>query len=64
VLGRQLDGLRVVEQGLSEGDALIVHGVQKIFFPGMQVAPQKIAMGEGPAAPVALATAPAKEPKS
>lgn len=48
VLGREIDGLRVVQQGLREGDPLIVHGVQKIHGPGMTVAPAKIAMGEGP----------------
>jgi multidrug efflux system membrane fusion protein len=64
VLGREIDGLRVVEQGLKEGDQVIVHGVQKIFFPGMQVQPEHIAMGDGPAAPVALAATAAKAPKS
>lgn len=48
VLGREIDGLRVVQQGLREGDPLIVHGVQKIHGPGTTVAPAKIAMGEGP----------------
>jgi len=35
VLGRMVDGLRVVQSGLSEGDQVVVAGVQKIFFPGM-----------------------------
>jgi len=66
-LGREIDGLRVVTAGLNEGDQLIVHGVQKIFFPGMAVAPQKIAMGDGPRsveAPSRLAdgSAPPAEP--
>ncbi|HVT37211.1 MAG TPA: efflux RND transporter periplasmic adaptor subunit [Nevskiaceae bacterium] len=47
-IGRLNDGMRVVLEGLSAGDKVIVHGVQKIFFPGMQVAPETIAMGEGP----------------
>lgn len=55
VLGRGIDGLRVVESGLDPADQVIVHGVQKVFFPGMTVAPTVIAMGEAPA-PLALAT--------
>ncbi|MBA2351373.1 MAG: efflux RND transporter periplasmic adaptor subunit [Burkholderiales bacterium] len=49
--GRMVDGLRIVERGLSAGDKVIVHGVQKVFFPGMPVAPQVITMGDPPAAP-------------
>lgn len=45
VLGRTIDGLRVVSSGLAPTDKIIVHGVQKVFFPGMQVAPKPIAMG-------------------
>ena len=48
-LGRQVDGLRIVETGLQAGDQVIVHGVQKVFFPGMAVQPNPIAMGEPPA---------------
>src|SRR5690606_35158334 len=44
-LGRMIDGLRVVESGLEPTDKVIVHGVQKVFMPGMPVAPQTIAMG-------------------
>ena len=44
VLGQVIDGLRVVEQGLSPGDRVIVNGVQKVFMPGMPVAPQTVAM--------------------
>ncbi|MEX2123600.1 MAG: efflux RND transporter periplasmic adaptor subunit [Woeseia sp.] len=47
-LGRMIDGLRVVEAGLEPGDQVIVHGVQKIFMPGMPVNPQVIAMGDPP----------------
>ena len=49
VLGRMADGLRVVESGLTPQDKVIVHGVQKVFFPGMPVAPKTIAMGAPPA---------------
>ena len=44
-LGRAIDDLRVVERGLEADDLVIVHGVQKVFFAGMPVSPQKIAMG-------------------
>ena len=50
-LGRRVDGLRIVSEGLSAHDRVIVHGVQKVFFPGMAVQPQTIAMGDPPAAP-------------
>ena len=44
VLGRAVDGLRVVESGLAAQDTVIVNGVQKVFFPGMPVVPKKVAM--------------------
>ena len=47
-LGRAIDGLRVVTDGVTAGDRIIVHGVQKVFFPGMPVQPQTIAMGDPP----------------
>lgn len=53
VLGRESDGMRVVTSGLNPGDRVIVHGVQKIFMPGMPVAPQDIIMGAPPASPPA-----------
>lgn len=52
-LGRMIDGLRVVRSGLEPGERVIVHGVQKVFFPGMPVDAQAIAMGEPPAPPAA-----------
>jgi multidrug efflux system membrane fusion protein len=45
-LGKSVDGLRIVDSGLKAGDRVIVHGVQKIFFPGMPVQPTTIAMGD------------------
>lgn len=48
VPGELADGLRVVRNGLEPGDRVIVHGVQKVFFPGMPVDPQMIAMGDPP----------------
>jgi membrane fusion protein, multidrug efflux system len=47
-LGRLIDGLRVVESGLVPEDRVIVHGVQKVFFPGMPVQARIIAMGDPP----------------
>lgn len=44
VLGRLIGGLRVVQSGLDAKDKVIVSGTQKIFFPGMQVQPDEVAM--------------------
>jgi membrane fusion protein, multidrug efflux system len=49
-IGRMVEGLRVVESGLEPGDRILVHGVQRVFFPGMPVQAQVIAMGDPPAA--------------
>jgi membrane fusion protein, multidrug efflux system len=50
-VGRLVEGLRVVEAGLEPGDRVVVHGVQRVFFPGMPVQAQTIAMGDPPAPP-------------
>ncbi|WP_413795213.1 MULTISPECIES: efflux RND transporter periplasmic adaptor subunit [unclassified Pseudomonas] len=42
-LGGTSEGLRVVEEGLKEGDRVIVSGVQKVFMPGMPVDAQPLA---------------------
>ncbi len=57
VPGRMVDGLRVVDEGLAPGDRIIVHGVQKVFMPGMPVRPVAVAMGDAPppAAPAVAA---------
>lgn len=47
VPGRIVEGLRVVESGLVAGDRVIVNGVQKVFMPGMPVAPKAVAMRGG-----------------
>ena len=44
-LGPVVDGLRVVREGLSEGDVIVVNGLQRVR-PGAPVAPQRVAMGE------------------
>lgn len=45
-IGRAVDGLRVVEQGLQAGDRVIVNGVRKIFFVGAPVNPTVVAMDD------------------
>ena len=61
-LGRVIDGLRVVREGLKAGDVIVVNGAQRVH-PGITVAPQRITMGaDGAAAPAgapAAAGAPA-----
>jgi RND family efflux transporter MFP subunit len=43
-LGPVVDGLRVVESGLTAGETIVVNGLQRVR-PGAQVAPQRVAMG-------------------
>ena len=50
-IGRTDGGLVVVSDGLKPGDRVIVNGVQKVFFPGMQVKPQVVAMNKTIPAP-------------
>ncbi|QYD71062.1 efflux RND transporter periplasmic adaptor subunit [Paraburkholderia edwinii] len=45
-LGRTIDGLRVVESGLSAGDKVIVTGLQRVYFPGAPVKPTPASMGK------------------
>ena len=42
-LGRVIDGLRVVREGLKPGDVIVVNGAQRVH-PGVVVAPQTVAM--------------------
>ncbi|ANI82742.1 efflux RND transporter periplasmic adaptor subunit [Kosakonia oryzae] len=42
--GRLADGLRIVQQGLTPGDKVIVDGLQKVFMPGMPVNAKTVAM--------------------
>jgi multidrug efflux system membrane fusion protein len=44
VLGRMVEGLRVVRAGLAPDDKIIVAGLQKIFYPGMPVRPNQVPM--------------------
>jgi multidrug efflux system membrane fusion protein len=61
-LGRIIDGLRVVTGGLNAGDRIIVHGVQKVCFPGMAVTPQTIGMGDPSPPPAPLPASDGGEP--
>lgn len=36
-LGRKAEGLRIVEEGLQQGDRVIVNGIQKVAYSGMPV---------------------------
>jgi len=48
-LGRLIDGLRVVDAGLKDGDGVIVSGLQKIYYPGQVVKPIAGSAGNGDA---------------
>jgi multidrug efflux system membrane fusion protein len=43
-LGRVIDGLRVVREGLKAGDVIVVNGAQRVH-PGVTVTPQRLVMG-------------------
>jgi multidrug efflux system membrane fusion protein len=43
-LGREVDGLRVVDAGLEPGERIVVNGVRKIFFSGAPVKPESVDM--------------------
>ncbi|HEY2464278.1 MAG TPA: efflux RND transporter periplasmic adaptor subunit [Steroidobacteraceae bacterium] len=49
-LGRVIDGLRVVREGLKSGDVIVVNGAQRVH-PGITVTPQRVSMGSGAPAP-------------
>lgn len=48
--GRALDGLRVIERGLEEGDVIVVNGLQRVR-PGSPVAPTQVPMEQAVSAP-------------
>jgi RND family efflux transporter MFP subunit len=43
-LGRVINGLRVVLEGLKPGDVIVVNGAQRVH-PGITVTPQRVTMG-------------------
>jgi multidrug efflux system membrane fusion protein len=59
-LGRVIDGLRIVREGLKAGDVIVVNGAQRAH-PGLTVTPQTVTMGAD-AATAGTAPAPAKSP--
>ena len=59
-LGRVIDGLRIVREGLKAGDVIVVNGAQRVH-PGITVTPQTVTMGAD-AATAGTAPAPAKSP--
>lgn len=48
-LGRIIDGLRIVREGLKAGDVIVVNGAQRVH-PGVTVTPQRVTMGADDAA--------------
>jgi multidrug efflux system membrane fusion protein len=51
-LGRIIEGLRIVREGLKPGDVIVVNGAQRVH-PGVTVAPQRVVMGADTAAATA-----------
>ncbi len=43
-LGPMVDGIRVVREGLKQGEYVVVNGLQRVR-PGIEVAPQRVVMG-------------------
>lgn len=58
VVGRSIDGLRVVTDGLNAGERVVVDGVRKIFFSGAPVAPNVVPMTDPQQPAPGNATAP------
>lgn len=55
-IGRLVDGLRIVQQGVAPGERIVVNGLQRVR-PGMKVTPVLAAMDTNPPAVVAEAPA-------
>jgi RND family efflux transporter MFP subunit len=49
-LGRIVDGLRIVREGLEPGDVIVVNGAQRVH-PGLTVTPQRVSMTGDASAP-------------
>jgi multidrug efflux system membrane fusion protein len=54
-LGPMTDGLRVVRDGLHEGDVIVVSGLQRVR-PGVAVTPKKVSMAS-PTSPLSNTSA-------
>ena len=50
-LGREVEGLRVVTDGLQSGERIVVNGVRKVFFSGAPVEPTVVPMADPQAPP-------------
>ena len=61
--GRLVDGLRVVENGLADGDVVIVNGLQRVR-PGVTVGQTRVAMGHDLPALARLETLAGADPSS
>jgi multidrug efflux system membrane fusion protein len=55
-LGPLVDGLRVVDSGLTEGERVVVNGTRKIFSPGQPVTPHAVPMDQPELQPAAAAS--------
>jgi RND family efflux transporter MFP subunit len=55
-LGRVVDGLRIVKQGVKPGEVIVVNGLQRVR-PGMTVKPTKVPMDPSAAATPSASTA-------
>jgi len=55
-LGANIDGMRIVQGGLKEGDKIVVDGLQRVH-PGDPVSPRMVPMTFDPTAPAATAQA-------
>lgn len=53
--GRRVDGLLVIRSGLEAGERVVVNGLQKIAYPGIEVVPQWVDMRRGQSLPVVAA---------
>ena len=62
-LGPEIDGLRVVEQGLKPDEIVVVNGMQHVR-PGETVAPTLVSMGEDGAGLTQVAVQPQPEPQA
>ena len=61
-LGGEAEGMRIVREGLKNGDRVVINGVRKIFFPGMPVKPLVVPMDQPDFAPAQAGASPAEAP--
>lgn len=47
-LGGMAEGLRIVEEGLTPGEQIVVSGLQRIMMPGQPVTPEMVSMDGNP----------------